>query len=73
MSSTTGLLIGYFGAQAILAGLVIRLTTSDARAFFVFGLIPSLPFFAFKYFFYFVAKVFSLRNASTICQPQKWT
>ena len=59
MSVTTAILIGCFGAQAVLVGLVIFLTAFDARTFLVFGLVASLPFFAFNYYFYFVAEVFT--------------
>ena len=59
LSATSMILMGCFGAQAVLAGLVIL--TSDFRpsTFLVFGLFGSLPFFAFNYYFYFSAKIFS--------------
>ena len=43
----------------VLAGLVIYLTTFNARAFLFFGLAASIPFFVFNYYFYFVAEVFN--------------
>lgn len=58
-SATTRLLMGCFGAQAVLCGIVIGLSEFKARTFLVFGLIGSLPFFAFNYYFLFVAKMFT--------------
>ena len=59
LSLTSGILIGCFGAQAVLAGLVIYLTTFNARAFLFFGLAASIPFFVFNYYFYFLVEVFN--------------
>ena len=59
LSTTSMILVGCFGAQAILAGLVILTSNFKPGTFLIFGLFGSLPFFAFNYYFYFSAKVFS--------------
>ncbi len=58
-SATTALLIGCFGAQAVLVGAIIALSEFRPHTFLVFGLIGSLPFFAFNWYFYFVAQMFT--------------
>jgi hypothetical protein len=58
-SATTRLLMGCFGAQAVLCGTVILLSEFKARTFLVFGLVGSLPFFVFNYYFLFVAEMFT--------------
>lgn len=58
-NATSHLLMGCFGAQAVLCGTVITLSTFTARTFLVFGLMGSLPFFAFNYYLYFVVPMFS--------------
>lgn len=58
-SATTRLLLGCFGAQAVLCGAVIALSEFKARTFLVFGLVGSIPFFVFNYYFLFVAKMFT--------------
>ena len=58
-SPTTRLLLGCFGAQAILCGTVIAFSEFKARTFLVFGLVGSIPFFIFNYYFLFVAKMFT--------------
>lgn len=47
------ILIGAFGAQALLAGLFAAFSCFERRTFFVYGL-ALLPFFAFDYWFYAV-------------------
>ena len=58
-SMTSALLIGCFGAQAVLAGTLIATTIFPARAFLIFGLIGSVPFFVFNYYFYFSLRMFT--------------
>ncbi|GLQ20850.1 hypothetical protein ACFFUB_02185 [Algimonas porphyrae] len=58
-SATTRLLLGCFGAQAVLCGTVIALSEFKARTFLVVGLVGSIPFFVFNYYFLFVAKMFT--------------
>ena len=55
----TPMLVGCFGAQAMLTGAVIALSEFRPRTFLIFGLIGSLPFFGFNYYFYFVAGMFT--------------
>lgn len=59
LSPTSALLFGCFGAQAILAGTVIALSDFKARTFLVFGLVGSIPFFVFNWYFYFHAHMFT--------------
>lgn len=59
LSPTSGLLMGCFGAQAILVGAVISLSSFRPITFLGFGLIGSLPFFVFNWYFVFVAKMFT--------------
>ena len=58
LSTTSALLIGCFGAQAILAGLLVLFTTFTRRTFLVFG-VALLPFLAFNYAFVFVWPIFT--------------
>lgn len=48
-----------FGAQACLCGIVIALSRFRPITFLVFGLVGSIPFFAFNYYFVFVTEMFS--------------
>lgn len=59
LSPTSAILMGCFGAQAVLAGLVIWWAEFKPQTFLVFGLAGSLPFFAFNYYFYFVLQAFT--------------
>lgn len=58
-SATSALLMGCFGAQAVLAGTVIALSEFRPRTFLMFGLGGSLPFFVFNWYFYFIAQMFT--------------
>ena len=53
------LLMGCFGAQAVLCGLLILLCRFSRRAFLVFGFAASVPFFGFNFYFYFIEPVFT--------------
>ncbi|MFN3943555.1 MAG: hypothetical protein ACK4K7_01335 [Allosphingosinicella sp.] len=57
-SMTSAILIGCFGAQAVLAGLFAAFSRFTRATFLVFG-IALLPFFGFNYWFLFVVPVFS--------------
>lgn len=59
LSPTSTLLMGCFGAQAVLAGTLIATTEFKSRTFLIFGLVGSVPFFVFNYYFYFVAEMFT--------------
>lgn len=59
-SPTSHLLFACFGAQAVLVGTVIIITVFPPRAFLVFGLIASIPFFIFfNWYYYFFARMFT--------------
>ena len=58
-SASSAVLIGSFGAQAVLCSILILSTTFTARTFLLFGLVGSLPFFAFNYYFVFVVPIFT--------------
>ena len=57
-STTSAVLIGCFGAQAMLSGLFAWFSRFTRTTFLVYGL-ALLPFFAFNYWFVFVVPVFS--------------
>ena len=59
LSDTSALLLGCFGAQAVLVGLLTLLSRFTAQTFLVFGLAASLPFFVFNAWFVFVAEMFT--------------
>ena len=48
-----------FGAQAVLVRIVIFYSHFSERTVLMSGLADSLPFFAFDYYLYFVAKMFT--------------
>jgi hypothetical protein len=58
MSTTSALLIGCFGAQAMLCGLFIILSRFTRWTFLGYGL-ALLPFFVFNYYFVFVVPMFT--------------
>lgn len=58
-TSASALLLGCFGAQAVLVSVVMWTSVFRPNTFLIFGLIGSLPFFAFNYYFYFEAKMFT--------------
>lgn len=53
LSPTSALLIGCFGAQAVLGGLFIAFSRWTRRTFAIYGA-ALLPFFWFNYYFVFV-------------------
>ena len=59
LSATSALLLGCFGAQAVLGGIVIALSQFTPRTFLIFGLVGSLPFFAVNWYFVFVSRMFT--------------
>lgn len=58
-SQTSRVLFGCFGAQAVLCGTVILASEFRSKTFLIFGLIGSVPFFFFNYYFVFVVPIFS--------------
>jgi hypothetical protein len=59
LTATTAVFISCFGAQAVLCGFVILLSRFTSRTFLWFGLVGSVPFFAFNAYFYFVEPIFT--------------
>jgi hypothetical protein len=57
-SIATSIMIGCFGAQAILSGLFAWFSRFGQKTFLAYG-IALLPFFVFNYWFVFVVPVFS--------------
>jgi len=53
------LFLSCFGAQAVLCGIVILTSRFEPRTFLIFGLLASIPFFVFNYYFYFVREMFT--------------
>ena len=58
-TTSSAVILGCFGAQAILCGTIILSARFTKQTFLIFGLVGSLPFFAFNYYFMFVVPVFS--------------
>ncbi len=56
---TSHVLMACFGAQAVLGGVVMFFSRFTERTFLVFGIVGSLPFFVFNYYFVFVIELFS--------------
>jgi hypothetical protein len=59
LSATTALLMGCFGAQAVLCGSLMLLSRFTATTFLVFGLLASVPFFIFNAWFVWVSEMFT--------------
>lgn len=53
------IIMGCFGAQAVLGGLVMLLSRFTPTTFLVFSVAGSVPFFAFNYYFVFIFEVFT--------------
>jgi hypothetical protein len=58
LSQTSALMMGCFGAQAVLGGLFIWFSIFTRRTFLIYA-IALLPFFWFNYWFVFVVPVFN--------------
>jgi hypothetical protein len=58
IAATTALMMGCFGAQAVLAGLFAFFSRFTRTTFLVYG-IALLPFFWFNYWFVFVVPIFN--------------
>ncbi len=56
LSTTSALLMGCFGAQAVLGGLFIAFSRWTKATFAIYG-VALLPFFCFNYYFVFVVPV----------------
>lgn len=57
--TVTAVIMGCFGAQAVLGGTVMLLSRFTPRTFLVFGILGSVPFFFFNYYFVFVVEIFT--------------
>ena len=55
----TVIIMGCFGAQAVLGGTVMLLSRFTPTTFLVFGALGSVPFFLFNYYFVFVEPIFT--------------
>ena len=58
---TSAVLIGCFGAQAVLCSILIYTAVFTPRTFLCFGLVGSIPFFIFNYYFLYVVPIFNSR------------
>ena len=58
LSDTSALLIGCFGAQAVLGGIFIWFSRWERRTFAVYA-VALLPFFIFNYWFVFEVPIFN--------------
>jgi hypothetical protein len=58
LSQTSALMMGCFGAQAVLGGLFVWFSIFARRTFLIYA-IALLPFFWFNYWFVFVVPVFN--------------
>ena len=58
LSATSALMIGCFGAQAVLGGLFVWLSIFTRQTFLIYA-VALLPFFWFNYWFVFVVPVFN--------------
>ncbi|MGJ8663358.1 MAG: hypothetical protein ACSHWU_06895, partial [Marinicella sp.] len=56
---SSAILMGCFGAQAVLTGTVILASKFRPSTFLIFGVLGSIPFFVFNYYFYYINPVFS--------------
>ena len=55
----TAVIMGCFGAQAVLGGTIMLLSRFTPQTFLVFGFLGSIPFFGFNYYFVYVEPIFS--------------
>lgn len=58
-NATSQLLMGCFGAQAILVSVLLWTSVFRPTTFLIFGILGSIPFFVFNVYFYFIAKMFT--------------
>lgn len=55
----SAVLIGCFGAQAVLCSILLLTAVFTSRTFLIFGLVGSIPFFIFNYYFLYVVPIFN--------------
>jgi hypothetical protein len=59
LTPTSSVFIACFGAQAVLCGAVIWFAKFTPKTFLAFGLLGSIPFFVFNWYFYFIQPIFT--------------
>ncbi|MUV15217.1 hypothetical protein [Noviluteimonas gilva] len=59
LTAASSVFIACFGAQAVLCGGIIWFSKFTPKTFLAFGLLGSIPFFAFNWYFYFVQPIFT--------------
>ena len=59
LNATSAVFIACFGAQAMLCGTLAWFARFTPTTFLAFGLVGSVPFFAFNAYFYFVEPIFT--------------
>jgi hypothetical protein len=59
LTPASSVFIACFGAQAVLCGAIIWLAKFTPKTFLAFGLLGSVPFFVFNWYFYFVQPIFT--------------
>ena len=59
LTAASSVFIACFGAQAVLCGAIIWFSKFTPKTFLAFGLLGSIPFFAFNWYFYFVQPIFT--------------
>jgi hypothetical protein len=59
LTAASSVFIACFGAQAVLCGALIWFARFTPKTFLAFGLIGSIPFFAFNVYFYFIEPIFT--------------
>jgi|SRR4249919_1223793 len=59
LNATSAVFIACFGAQAMLCGVLIWFARFTPKTYLAFGLLGSIPFFAFNVYFYFVVPIFT--------------
>jgi hypothetical protein len=59
LTPASSVFIACFGAQAVLCGAIIWFSKFTPKTFLAFGLLGSIPFFAFNWYFYFVQPIFT--------------
>ena len=59
LTPASSVVIACVGAQAVLCGAIIWFSKFTPKTFLAFGLLGSIPFFAFNWYFYFVQPIFT--------------
>jgi hypothetical protein len=59
LTAASSVFIACFGAQAVLCGALIWFAKFTPKTFLAFGVLGSVPFFAFNVYFYFIEPIFT--------------